>query len=326
MRTLLLLIMVAGTQVLGAQQEQARFRAVAAAFQAAYNEGAYGKIFERFDSLMQAGLPLERTEELFGKQVRATAGQLRSLEFSRLQGPAHVYKATFDGAVLDLILSLDVRDRINGLYLRPHTPDSSDKAPVLERNTTPMALPFRGEWFVFWGGEDELTNYHMGNVNQQYAYDILKVANGSSHNGDPTRNENYYAFGQEILAPCDAEVVLAIDGVPDNIPGETNPIHMTGNTLVLKTPAGEFILMAHLKEGSLKVRKGQAVRRGEVLAQCGNSGNSTEAHLHLQLQNTRDFHKATGARLLFDRIRVNGQQKSDFMPVKEDFIANFEEK
>ena len=147
---------------------------------------------------------------------------------------------------------------------------------------------------------------------------------GSSYKGDSSRNESYLAFGQPIFAPCDGTIVLAIDGVPDNIPGSVNPIHMTGNTLVLKTAAEEYILMAHLKEGSIVVQKGQQVGQGDLLGECGNSGNSTEPHLHLQLQNTRDIHRATGARLFFDRILVNGELKTDYLPIKEEFIKNIE--
>lgn len=195
---------------------------------------------------------------------------------------------------------------------------------LLKRNTTAMDLPVLGEWFVYWGGETEALNYHMADINQQYAYDLLKVADGASFRGDPLKNESYFAFGAEILAPCDATVVMAVDGVPDNVPGEPNPIQLTGNTLVLKTAAGEFILMCHLKEGSLVVGKGDTIRRGQVLAKCGNSGNSTEPHLHLQLQNTRDIHKATGARLVFSRILVNGAPREEYIPVKEDFIKRID--
>ncbi len=203
-------------------------------------------------------------------------------------------------------------------------PGDSDSAAILKRNLTPMDLPFHGEWFVYWGGETEALNYHMADVNQKFAYDILKVADGASFRGNPLDNESYFAFGAEILAPCDATVVMAVDGVPDNVPGETNPIQLTGNTLVLKTAMGEFILMCHLKEGSLAVGKGDKVRKGQVLAKCGNSGNSTEPHLHLQLQNTRDIHKATGARLVFSRILVNGAPREEYIPVKEDFIKRID--
>jgi murein DD-endopeptidase MepM/ murein hydrolase activator NlpD len=275
-----------------------------------------------FDSLMQQGLPQDKLEDFLGRQVRASAGSLQKMEYYRNQGGAHIYKSTFDRGLMDILISLDARDRINGLYLKPHMPVTAEEPATIERNSTPMRLPFTGEWFVFWGGENEVQNYHMANRNQQFAYDLLKVANGASYQGDPGKNENYLAYGQDIVAPCDATVVVAIDGVPDNVPGELNPIQVTGNTLVLKTPAGEYILMGHLKEGSIAVKKGQEVRQGDYLAQCGNSGNSSEAHLHLQLQNTRDFHKATGARLYFETLLVNGARQQDYMPVKEDFIQN----
>ena len=321
MRTLLILfVLFFGLR--GTAQEEPRYRAVADTFQAAYNDQQYGQIFGMFDSLMQQRLPSDKLEEFLGHQVRASVGSLQSMEYYRSLGGAHIYKSTFDRGLIDIQISLDPSDRINGLFLKPHVPVTTEEPVVLERNSTPMQLPFSGEWFVFWGGEIESQNYHMANKNQQFAYDILKVSEGASYAGDPLMNESYFAFGQDILAPCDATVEVAIDGVPDNIPGELNPIHLTGNTLVLKTRAGEYILMAHLKEGSIAVRKGQQVSRGEYLARCGNSGNSSEAHLHLQLQNMRDFHKATGARLYFETLLVNGAVKKDYMPVKEDFIQN----
>ncbi len=291
MKSMLLLFLTCPV-FLHAQQENRGFDAVTSRFQEAYNAGDYRAIFDMFDGGMQQQLSLEKLSSVLGQQVRPGLGSIREMELKQVSGPSHVYKTTFDRGVLDISISLNGEDLISGLYLKPHEPVV--EIPVIERNSTPVRLPFEGTWFVYWGGETESLNYHMNDANQQYAYDFLKVADGSSHQGDQYKNESYFAFGEPILAPCDATVVLAIDGVPDNTPGEVNPIHMTGNTLVLETPAGEFILLAHLKEGSVRVKKGQQVRQGDLLAACGNSGNSTEAHLHLQLQNTRDIHKATG--------------------------------
>lgn len=320
MKRILLFFMAGVISGLSAQEEAKRYRLVADRFQEAYNAGDHQKIFEMFDAVMKQQFPVEKVEILFEQQLRPGLGSIRDMELKEVSGPAHIYKSTFDQGVLDISLSLNGDDLINGLYLKPHKPVV--QVPEIQRNTTPMQLPFKGQWFVYWGGESEGQNYHMNDKNQQYAYDFLKVAEGKSYRGDPDKNESYLAFGQPILAPCDGTVVLAIDGVPDNIPGELNPVHKTGNTLVLRTDAGEYILMAHLKEGSLAVEKGQQVRRGDLLALCGNSGNSTEAHLHLQLQNTRDIHKATGARLYFGQIRVNGDIQKDYIPVKEDFVEN----
>ena len=305
-----------------AQKEDLRYREVADRFQQAYNLENYGDVFTMFDKVMQQQLPLEKTQMVLSRQIRSNFGKIQRMELNQVSGSAHVYKSTFDRGTLDISISLNGDGLVDGLYFRPH--NTEPRIPMLERNSTPVKLPFQGEWFVYWGGENEALNYHMNDKNQQYAFDFLKVDAGSSYKGDSSRNESYLAFGQPIFAPCDGTIVLAIDGVPDNIPGSVNPIHMTGNTLVLKTAAEEYILMAHLKEGSIVVQKGQQVGQGDLLGECGNSGNSTEPHLHLQLQNTRDIHRATGARLFFDRILVNGELKTDYLPIKEEFIKNIE--
>jgi len=319
MRYLLLLFLGAVIASVNAQEEDIRYSRVADAFMASYNQKDYAAVFEMFTPEMQEFLPLAKTAEFLGGNIRPGAGDLKQMDFEKRMGKTRVYKSSFERAILDIYITLDGANRISGMQVKPHV-----EAAVLDKNTTPMELPLQGEWFVYWGGETEDQNYHMADVNQQFAYDLLKVANGISYQGDPLKNESYFAFAEPILAPCDAVVEIAIDGVPDNIPGETNPIQLTGNTIVLKTEAGEFILMCHLMQGSVQVKKGDRVSQGEVLAKCGNSGNSTEAHLHLQLQNTRDIHKATGARLIFQRILVNGTPREGYMPVKEEFIKRID--
>ncbi|MBT8285035.1 MAG: M23 family metallopeptidase, partial [Flavobacteriaceae bacterium] len=220
----------------------------------------------------------------------------------------------------NIMISLSGQNnKINGFYIAPPKPLG---IPVLERNTTKMILPFREEVFVYWGGTTLEQNYHLAEISQQYAYDLLMVKDGRSYQGDPKINENYFVFGKEIIAPCDARVVLVIDGVPDNEPGTMNPAQLTGNTIVLQTDLNEYILFAHLQEGSLEVEEGEEVRQGNVIARCGNSGNTTEPHLHLSLQNTINMEEATGGKLYFDQIMVNGEIKTDYLPVKEDFIRN----
>jgi murein DD-endopeptidase MepM/ murein hydrolase activator NlpD len=241
------------------------------------------------------------------------------MQFYTLREGAHVYRVVFDKSVADLTVTLSPESKINGLLIsRP----MSLGIPLLERNTTIMSLPFNGEWFVYWGGVTEVQNYHVKEVTQQYAYDIMKVKDGASYVGDPLLNESYFAFGEDIIAPCDARVVTVIDGVPDNIPGEMNPQQLTGNTIVLQTDNEEYLLMAHLMKGSIVVQEGQDIRKGEILAKCGNSGNSTEPHLHLSLQNAAEMEESIGAKLYFDRIEVNGEIRLDYLPVKEDFISN----
>ena len=286
-----------------------------------YNIADYNGIFELFDVEMKKALPKEQTSRFFAQNVNAPMGAIKKMEYNRSDAGAYYYRTYFEKAIADMVISLNPQNQINGLRFQPVR---TLQAPILERNITKISLPFREEWFVYWGGTQVEQNYHVAEISQQYAYDLLMVENGSSHRGEGTKNEDYLVYGKDVIAPCDGRVVQVIEGVSDNIPGKTNPEQLTGNTVVLRTDAEEFVLFAHLKKGSIKVEEGQDVRRGEVLAQCGNSGNSTEPHLHLSLQNQIEMDGATGAKLYFDRLLVNGEPRQDFLPVKEDFIKNLE--
>ena len=90
--------------------------------------------------------------------------------------------------------------------------------------------------------------------------------------------------------------------------------------MIIKTATGEYVFFAHFKQHSIVVKQGQKVSTGELLGLCGNSGNSTEPHLHFHLQNDEDMVKATGAKCYFDQLKVNGILKLDYSPVKGDKI------
>ncbi|TGU70988.1 M23 family metallopeptidase, partial [Mesorhizobium sp. M00.F.Ca.ET.186.01.1.1] len=125
--------------------------------------------------------------------------------------------------------------------------------------------------------QDVLSNYHYAIPSQRYAYDIIKIKDGYSYSGDATKNESYYAFGQEILAPQDGTVVHVVSDIPDNVPvGTMNDKQPAGNVVVIDHGNGEFSYLAHLKQGSAKVKVGDRVKKGDLLGLCGNSGNSSE--------------------------------------------------
>lgn len=91
---------------------------------------------------------------------------------------------------------------------------------TVERNATKLLLPFNGTWTIFWGGDTKALNQHNGVKFQQYAFDVvINSLNCRSYKTDGRLNNDYYAFGEKVLAPADAIVVWAIDGVEDNIPG-----------------------------------------------------------------------------------------------------------
>jgi len=288
-------------------------------FEKHYNSGEYEQIFDLFSDEMKTALPIEKTTG-FLKGLKIQAGKITKREFVRYEQTYASYKTNFERALFAVNISLDENAKINGLLVKPF---KEINLPTIERNQTKMILPFKEEWTVFWGGDTKEINYHVENEAQKNAFDmIITDKHGKSYRTDGQINEDYYAFGKELIAPCDAEVVLVVDGVKDNKPGELNPIYVPGNTVILKTNNNEYLFFAHFKQNSIAVKQGQDVKQGELLGLCGNSGNSSEAHLHFHIQNVEDMNKATGAKCYFEEIWVNGEIKNDYSPIKEDKIKN----
>lgn len=304
---------------LSGQTEKAVYKAVADQFTAYYNNNRFDSIFMLFSPDMQKALPLDKTND-FLSGLKRQAGQIIQREFTRYQQTYASYKTRFERSLFLVSISVDNNSTINGLFVKPFVPDS---LPVMERNLTKLRLPFDGAWTVVWGGDTKEVNYHVESTAQKNAFDLLITdKTGKSYRTDGSKNEEYYAFGQEISAPCDGEIVLAVDGIKDNKPGEMNPVFLLGNAVILKTANNEYLVFAHFKQHSVKVREGQQVKQGQLLGLCGNSGNSSEAHLHFHIQHVEDMNNATGIKCYFDNIIVNGRTKNDYSPVKGEIITN----
>lgn len=299
------------------QIEKENYKQVSTRFVSFYNVDKNDSIVSMFSPEMNAALPLDKFSQVTAG-LKVQFGAIKKIRFVRLQSASALYETTFEKEVLGMTITLNSNNEIAGLLFRPYT-----EAKEIIRNTTKMKLPFKGEWSVTWGGDTKDQNYHVESVAQKNAFDILiKDEQGSTHKGSGESNEDYYAFGKELYAPCDGEVVLVVDGVKDNIPGVLNPIYIPGNTVIIKTATGEYAFFAHFKQHSIVVKQGQKVTTGALLGLCGNSGNSSEPHLHFHLQNTEDMTKATGAKCFFDQLKVNGVFKSDYSPVKGDKISH----
>ncbi|HEY9256492.1 M23 family metallopeptidase [Chitinophaga sp.] len=294
------------------QTESAASRDASAKFEKFYNAGQYDSIYATFSAPTKVLLPLDKTTA-FLTQLNSSYGHITQRRFVEYQTPFAVYKTTFEKGSLLLSLAVDNNGAITGLYRKPYEPDTL-------RNITPMYLPFKGEWTVFWGGDTRELNYHVVVRFQKNAFDIVINKEGRSFKTDGKTNEDYYAFGQPIIAPCDGEVVFAVNGVKDNVPGVLNPMYVLGNAILLKTKTQEYILLAHFKQNTIKVKQGDVVKQGQTLGQCGNSGNSSEPHLHFHLQNVEDFNQATGVKCYFDKLIVNGVPATNYSPIKGDRI------
>ena len=206
-------------------------------------------------------------------------------------------------------VAFDLEGIIVGIHLQDMPPVNPTPPQLTNRI---YALPFQEEWFVFWGGDDVITNYHAEYEDQRHAYDFIIMKEGYSYAGDPTKNESYYAFGQPLLAPADGIVVSVVNDIPDNEPvGVMNDQPPVGNAVVIDH-GGEFSSLAHLKLGSATVKAGDTVKQGDVIGLAGNSGNSSEAHLHFQVSDGSD---------LFSSKSLDIQWEGGLRPVQGDTIG-----
>jgi len=303
------------------QTEKIANKSVADSFEINYNAGDFNAIFSCFSTEMQTALPLDKTKE-FLTGLKIQAGKITNRQFVKYEQTYASYKTNFERALFAVNISVDNNSRINGLYVKPF---KENNLPKLARNTTKLILPFKDEWTVIWGGDTKKLNYHVESEAQKNAFDIVITNDkGNSYKTDGKNNEDYYAFGKDLIAPCDGEVVLVVDGIKDNVPGILNPVYVPGNTVIIKTPNNEFLFFAHFKQHSIVVKQGQKVKQGQLLGLCGNSGNSSEAHLHFHIQNIEDMNSATGVKCYFDKIQVNGQTKTDYSPIQKEKIINGE--
>jgi len=285
------------------------------------NAGDYSGIQKHFNKEMDAALPLDKSSAFF-KGLTQQMGKIQKLGEPQPGGGAVVFPAKFDKGMLDMQITLDNRGLIAGLLFKPHVAAK----PAPEKHQTKLSLPFKGRWLVFWGGDTRELNQHHDAPNQRFAFDLLGVGeDGKTQRGDGTRNEDYYAFGREVLAPADGTVIEVIDGVRDNPPGSMNPYSAVGNCVVIQHREDEVSLLAHFKQGSIAVKAGDKVKRGQLLGQCGNSGNSSEPHLHYHLQNSPVVQDGLGIKCVFQKLNVTKDGKTEtranLSPVKGQIIS-----
>ena len=300
-----------------AQTERSVNKTIADKFETFYNSNNTDSIFEMFSIEMQKALPKDKTAEFIG-ELNAGYGKITKRQFIKYQSGYASYKTNFERGLFTVNISVDNDMKINGLFVKPF---AEDNFPKPERNTTKLSLPFKGEWKVYWGGDTKELNYHVESVAQKNAFDIMITdSNGSTHRSGGETTEDYYAFGKDIIAPCDGEVVLVVDGVKDNKPGEMNAFNVGGNMVIMKAGGNEFLVFCHFKHQSLAVKEGQKIKKGQLLGLCGNSGNSSEPHLHFHIQNIENINAATGIKCYFEKLLVNGQIKKDYSPIKGDKI------
>jgi murein DD-endopeptidase MepM/ murein hydrolase activator NlpD len=227
-------------------------------------------------------------------------GALRSISTSLVSSgfgtKSYAFVAHFDGGDVNGTLDVDESGKIAGLLFKPATPGQASTANDRYVAKGDVHLPFAGEWYSFWGGIDPATNvpHAQAGGSERYAYDLVIMENGSTHAGAGDKNSDYYCYGRPILSPVAGKVAMVVDGIPENHPGEMNAMFLPGNCVEIDDGLGEYFALAHLQPYRMAVKVGDEVRVGQVIGYCGNSGNASEPHLNLQMQDAPDMSTAAG--------------------------------
>lgn len=283
-------------------------------------DGDTAAVHARFNEDLKAGMDAA-TLTAFRDQVAADLGVEQELLAEQVvpERGLRVYLRTsqWTGLPAPVLITwaLDAEERVAAFAVQ-QAPRAA-ASPHLERDTiADLRLPFEGEWYVGWGGRDIAQNYHAAVPAQRFAYDFLRLVDGSTHIGDGSELPQYHCWDQPILAPADGVVVDVVDGLPDQQIGTTNAQQPAGNHVVVDLGSGEFAVLAHFREGSIRVAPGQAVAAGDELGRCGNSGNTSEPHLHFHLQDSPAFGQGHGLPAFFNSYAADGEPVERGEPLK----------
>ncbi len=197
----------------------------------------------------------------------------------------------------------------------------SERVAVRREPAVALGAPLRGDRWVALNGLGAPSHYRLSFlprggkavVPQRYAIDWVRLgADEKLSHDNPAENKNYYGYGAEALAVADATVDETRDGLPEMAPfpsgksGSVSFENSTGNYVVLNLGAGRFALYAHLQPGSLRVKKGQRVRAGQVVGLVGSSGSSSFPHLHFHVVDANHPMLADGLPYVFNSFVVQG--------------------
>ncbi|MDD3489662.1 MAG: urea transporter [Paludibacter sp.] len=145
----------------------------------------------------------------------------------------------------------------------------------------PLSLPVMGEWIVSQAHDGEFT--HKGEWGKAFDF-MIADSEGKTYRNAGMIAQDYYCYNKPVFAPADGYVETIIDNIDDNEIGQVNTINNWGNSIVIRHLNGLYTQISHLRKGTFKVSKGEFVKKGDILANCGNSGRSPEPHLHFQVQ------------------------------------------
>lgn len=220
-----------------------------------------------------------REEKMIGENfvpdlLSAATVYSRYSQFSKIKDPIFT------------VMALDEKGQILLLQFQPDPPPTGNRY-VDYKDTTKLKLPFNGDGFVYQGGRFVYQNPNAFRETERFAMSFTVLKDDRPFSGDGSKNEQFYCYGLPVLAPADGTVIQVTDTYADNPPGRPDQVLPSGNRVLIAHGNREYSLLMHLKQNSIKVKSGAKVKQGDVLGECGNSGNSAAPHLEYRLQNTK---------------------------------------
>jgi hypothetical protein len=183
-------------------------------------------------------------------------------------------------------------------------PSSHDKRPSSVR----FRLPLDGPVTIGWGGDTPENNYHVSAPDQRWAYDLVVTEDGKTHRDEGLKLEDYYIYGKPALAAAAGIVVSTVTDEPESKLNGTGKVkNAGGNQVVIEVGEKEYLFTCHLQPGSISVEPGQRVTAGQEIGRVGNSGNSSEPHIHIHLQDSPKDHAGEGIPMYFHNYRLRDE-------------------
>jgi urea transporter/murein DD-endopeptidase MepM/ murein hydrolase activator NlpD len=204
----------------------------------------------------------------------------------------NIYSLPFNIVVITFLYVLKLRKNRIGpkeVLVQHHSPEHnlyhnlSGQGRFKHYRPLGISLPVFGNWTVSQAHDGKHT--HRGEWKEAWDFVIIDKHN-KQYTNEGKNQEDFYCYGKPVIAPADGVIEQIVNDVDDNLIGDSNLVQNWGNSIVIKHDYQLYSQLSHLKKDSIKVKKGDKVKSGEVLALCGNSGRSPEPHLHFQIQST----------------------------------------
>ena len=204
-----------------------------------------------------------------------------------------IYSLPFNIIVLLFIYVLKLRisknKKLTDTFIRQKTPEQTlylhhtATEELKNKNYFPVNLPFKGDWTVMQAHNGDYT--HKDKWKHAWDFVILDDDEKQFQN-EGNYCKDYFCFEKPVFAPASGIISEILDGIQDNKIGDINTEQNWGNSIVIKHSEYLYTQISHLKEGSIKIKKGDFVKKGDIIGKVGNSGHSPYPHIHFQIQAT----------------------------------------